>query len=227
MYAYAAASTTATMLSPLAAAPATTNPAGLASGAITAGGAAAGDLQRLATQAARELGGLSTALSSTEAPLVSEFQSGIGEFAGLLGMPLSRGAGTGTSGLRRAMAPSPVLGAPMQAPGAVPRPAIPVMERPAPEVPTMRAPQMPPPARLMPAAAMGQATPVGRLSVPSSWSAATPEVASSSAAPLASAAAAPMLTPRGIPAGQVGGMEARAFSAPMPARASVLPRVIG
>ncbi|WP_156686356.1 PPE family protein [Mycobacterium sp. Marseille-P9652] len=222
MYTYAAAATTATVLSPLPPAPPTTNPAGLASGVIAAG---VSNLQGLATQAANSLSAIPSAVASTAPTLVGEFGSAISEFTGLLNGPLGQGAGTATMG--GMIAPGTAPGTPMPATMTVmPRTLMPGLENPLPASPTTLNPEMRMQVRLMPAAAMGQAAPVGGLSVPSSWTAAGPEVGASSATPLSGAgSAAPMMAPRGLPAGQVGGMEARAIGAPL--RTSVLPRVIG
>ncbi|MGD1169610.1 PPE family protein, SVP subgroup [Mycobacterium seoulense] len=75
---------------------------------------------------------------------------------------------------------------------------------------------------------MGQATPVGGLSVPPGWTAATPEAGAPAGAPLAGAgAAARMLRPSSSSAAQAGGMEMRGFGGTVPVPASVLPRVVG
>ncbi len=227
MYAYAASSTTASALTPMAPAPPTTNPAGLASSAIAGAEAAVANLQGavqgLATQAIMGLSAVQSRLNSSASSLVGSFESGISGFADLLSTPLSQGAGMGTSGPM-----NPGVATPMLAPGPVMRPSVPAT--PSPAMPRMRvSPVMPAgPARLMPSAALGQATSVGGLSVPSGWApaavpAATSDVATMSGAP----AAAPLMASRGIPAGQVAGMEMRASGAAELPRVSVLPRVVG
>jgi PPE-repeat protein len=209
MYAYAASAATASALAPMVTAPPTTNPAGLAGGIITGAQAAVGNLQ----------GAAQSALNSSASTLVSGFQSGIGEFAQLISAPLGQGAGT-------TAAPNP--GTPMLAPGPVMRPpSMPAMPAP----PRMRVtPVMPAaPERFMPAAALGQATPVGGLSVPSGWTpAAVPAAATSDVATIGGApAGAPMLASRGVPATTVAGMEMRASGAAELPRMSVLPRAVG
>jgi PPE-repeat protein len=232
MYGYAGSSAAATMLTPLAVAPTTTNATGLVSSAVAAGQAAVTNLQSaaqgLATQAVGSLSAIPSALNSSASTLFGGFQTGISSSLGLLTNTVSQGAGMGTSGLGGMTTTNPVLGTPMRVPGAVPRPEMPALRSPgmehvAPAHPTMRVPEMP--ARpLMPAAGLGQAASVGSLSVPQSWRA-TSAAEASSAAPLASAGAgAPMLAPRAIPAGTVGGIEARGFGGAEPLRASLLAR---
>lgn len=219
MYAYAGSSAAAAMLAPMAVAPPTTNPAGAAAGAAAAGAA---NMQGAATQAAM---GLPSSLNSSASSLVGGFPSAISGFTSLLGTPFGQGGGAGASGLSGMTTSGAGLSTAVRAPAVV-RPAMPAMEHLAPFRPAMTAPEMLAPARLMPSAAMGQAAPVGRLSVPASWPAAAPEAAVPAAAPLAGAGA-PMVAPRGIPAGQVGGMEMRGFGAAVPARVSVLPQLVG
>ncbi|OBF45641.1 hypothetical protein A5787_12430 [Mycobacterium sp. 852002-50816_SCH5313054-b] len=221
MYAYAASAATASALAPMVTAPPTTNPAGLAGAAIaTAVGNLQGAAQSLADQAVMGLSTIPSALNSSASTLISGFQSGIGEFAELIGAPLSQGAGMGTTA-----APNP--GAPILAPGTIMRP--PSMPA-TPTLPTMRVrPLMPAaPERLMPSSALGKATSVGGLSVPAGWTpaavpAATSEVATMGGAP----ASAPMLASRGVPATTVAGMEVRAAGAAELPRMSVLPRAVG
>lgn len=210
MYAYAGSSAAAAMLAPMAVAPPSTNPAGTAANMT-------GVAQGLATQAAT---GLPSASS-----LVGSFPSAISGFTSLLGMPFGQGAGTAPSGLGGMTASGAGLMTAVRAPAPA-RVSMPAMEHLAPFRPTMTAPEMLAPARLMPSAAMGQAASAGGLSVPASWPAAAPESAAPAAAPLAGAGA-PMMAPRGIPAGQVGAMEMRGFGAAVPARVSVLPRLVG
>ncbi|OBH84901.1 hypothetical protein A5681_18310 [Mycobacterium scrofulaceum] len=215
MYAYAGSSAAAAMLTPMSVAPPTTNP----------GGAAAAANMQGATQGLAMA--LPSSLNSSASSLLSGFPSAVSSFTGLLGTPFGgQGAGTAASGLGGMTASNAGLAAAMRESGVVSRVGTPGMEHLVPAAPSMRAPQMLAPARLMPSAAMGQATPVGGLSVPPSWQAATPEAAAPTATPLG-AAGAPMLAPRGIPAGQVGGMEMRGFGAAVPARASVLPQLVG
>ncbi|ORW31464.1 hypothetical protein AWB91_14215 [Mycobacterium paraense] len=209
MYAYAASAATASALAPMVTAPPTTNPAGLAGGIIAGAQAAVANLQ----------GAAQSALNSSASTLVSGFQSGLGEFAQLIGAPLGQGAGT-------TAAPTPAT--PMLAPGPVMRPpSMPAMPAP----PRMRVtPVMPAaPERFLPAAALGQATPVGGLSVPSGWTpAAVPAAATSDVATIGGApAGAPMLASRGVPATTVAGMEMRASGAAELPRMSVLPRAVG
>jgi PPE-repeat protein len=220
MYAYASSSAAASMLTPMAVAPATTNPAGRAGGLVASGEAVLGNVQGvaqgLATQAA-------SGLSGSASTLAGSFESGVGEFASLLGMPLSQGAGTGTSGLGGTIAPNP--GAPMVPPGAIPR--APTPERLIPAQPITRVPEMRVPARLMPSAALGRAASVGGLSVPSGWEpAAVPAAAPDTAALAGAPAGAPMMAPRGIPASTVGGMEMRAPAAAELPRLTVLARSV-
>ncbi|OBG54644.1 MULTISPECIES: PPE family protein [unclassified Mycobacterium] len=221
MYAYAGSSAAAAMLAPMAVAPPTTNPGGAAASAVAAGEASMqGATQGLAM-------GLPSTLNSSASSLVSSFPSAVSSFTGLLGTPFGgQGAGTAASGLGATTASNAGLATAMLGPGVVSRVGMPGMQHLVPAAPSMRAPQMLAPARLMPSAAMGQAAPVGGLSVPPSWQAATPEVAGPTATPLGSAGA-PMLAPRGIPAGQVGGMEMRGFGAAAPTRATVLPQLVG
>ncbi|OBH95551.1 PPE family protein [Mycobacterium sp. E2733] len=222
MYAYAGSSAAAAMLTPMAVAPPTTNPGGVAAGAVAAGEAnMQGVTQALATQAAM---GLPSTLNSPASSLATSFPSAIGSFADLLGMPLGQSAGSATAGLGGMAAPNAGLATAMPALGAFSPAAMPGRFIPA--QPLMTAPERLAPARLMPSAAMGQSTGIGGLSVPPSWPAGTPEAAAPATTPLASAGA-PMLAPRGIPAGQLGAMEARGFGAAVPARVSVLPRVVG
>lgn len=221
MYAYAGSSAAASMLSPMTMAPATTNPIGLAGSTIAAGGMAAnnmqGAVQGIGTQA---VNGLSTSASALSSPA----ESGISSFGGLLSS-LGPGSETGTSGLGGLQQPAALgLGMAVRAPAMMP--PTPGVERLAPALPRMRVmPEMPAtPARLMPSAAMGQATSVGGMSVPASWSpaqavsaAAAPDVATTAGAP----AGAPLM-PRSIPAGGV--IEMRGSGAAEPPRVIVLPR---
>lgn len=224
MYAYAGSSAVAAMLAPMAVAPTTTNPGGVAASAVAAGEANMQATQGLATQAAM---GLPSTLNSPASSLAGSFPSAISSFADLLGMPFSQGAGA-ASGMVGMTASSAGLATGTSASGAFSRVAMPGMQHLVPAGPSMRAPQMLAPARVMPSATMGQATPIGGLSVPPNWTAATPEAAAPAGAPLAGAgAAARMLSPRSSSAGQVAGMEIRGFGGTMPAPASILPRVVG
>ena len=80
MYAYAASSTTASVLTPMAMAPPTTNPAGLASSAIAGAEAAVANLQGavqgLATQAVVGLSAVQSTLNSSVSSLATSFESG-------------------------------------------------------------------------------------------------------------------------------------------------------
>ncbi|WP_082973024.1 PPE family protein [Mycobacterium sp. E2497] len=210
MYAYAGSSAAAAMLEPMAVAPPTT----------TAGG-----MQGMATQATM---GLPSTLNSSASSLASSFPSAIGSFADLLGTPFGQGSGAATSGVGGATPSGAGLATAMRASGAFSPVAMPGMQRFIPAQPLMPAPERLAPVRLMPSAVMGQATPVGGLSVPPSWTAATPGTAAPAGAPLAGAgAAARMLRSPSSSAAQVGGMEMRGFGGTMPAPASVLPRVVG
>jgi PPE-SVP subfamily C-terminal region len=130
---------------------------------------------------------------------------------GLLGMPVSQGAGTGASGPGGTTAPNP--GAPMVPPGAIPWTLMP--ERMLPAQPLTPMPEIPlAPARtLMPSATLGQATSVGDLSVPSSWATATPEAIPAAAAPNpAPMAGAPAAAPL-LARAQAEGMQMRSATA--------------
>ena len=224
MYAYAGSSAAAAMLAPMAVAPPTTNPGGVAASAVAAGEAnMQGATQGLATQAAM---GLPSTLNSPASSLAGSFPSAISSFADLLGMPFGQGAGTPTAAVGGMTAPNVGLMTGMRASGVFSPAGMP--ERFIPAQPLMHAPLRLAPARLMPSAAMGQASGIGGLSVPPSWTTATPEAAAPAGAPLAGAgAAARMLSPRSSSAAAVGGMEMRGFGGTMPAPASVLPRVVG
>jgi PPE-repeat protein len=202
MYAYAGASEAASMLTPMAMAPATTNPAGLA------------------TQAANGMSAIPSALNPSASTLASGFQTGIGNSVGLLSNTL----GQGTSELQQLFgAQTSGLGTAMDVPAA------PVLTQIAPRLPGVAAgagltqmrlgPEVPV-ARLMPAAALGQATSVGGLSVPPSWatgtSAAGPAAAVADGGTTAGAPAAAPMLPRGIPAGQAARVELREPAAPLP-----------
>jgi PPE-repeat protein len=223
MYAYAASSTTASALIPMATAPVTTNPAGLAGGAIaTAVSNLEGAAQGLTNQAVMGLSAIPSELNAAGSSLFSGFQSGIGEFAELISAPLSQGAGTPGA----TTAPNPGAMAPMLAPGPVMRP--PSMPA-TPVLPTMRVTGIPAGSpRLMPSAAMGQAPSVGGLSVPSGWTpASVPDAAAPAVSPISGAPAASPMMARSIPATTVAGMEMRASGAAELPRVSVLPRVVG
>jgi PPE-repeat protein len=223
MYAYAASSTTASALTPLATAPVTTNLVGLAGGAIgTAVTNLEGAAQGLATQALMGLSAIPAELNAAGPSLISGFQSGIGEFAQLIGAPLGQGAGAPGA----TTTANPGVMAPMVAPDPGVRPAF----MPAtPAVPTMRVmPEMRVPAHLAPSAAMGQATSVGGLSVPSGWTpASVPAGEAPAVSPISGAPAASPMMARSLPATTVAGMEMRASGAPELPRVSVLPRVVG
>ncbi|KKC02988.1 hypothetical protein AWC17_16080 [Mycobacterium nebraskense] len=225
MYAYAGSSAAAAMLAPMMVAPPTTNPGGMAASAMAAGEAnMQAATQGVATQAAM---GLPSTLNSSASSLASSFPSAISSFADLLGMPFGQGAGA-TSGVGGTTASNAGFATAMRASGAFAPAAMPGMERFIPAQPLMTTPHRLAPARLMPSAAMGQATGIGGLSVPPSWTAATPEAAAPAGAPLAGAgAAARMLRPPSSSAAQMGGMEMRGFGATMPPPASVLPRMVG
>ncbi|BBZ72278.1 PPE family protein [Mycobacterium paraseoulense] len=215
MYAYAGASSAAAMLAPMAVAPPTTS----------AEPAMQGVTQGMATQAAM---GLTSTLNSPASSLASGFLSAIGSFTDLLGMPFGQGGGAGTTALGGVPASSAALAGGIPASSAFSPGAMSGMQRFIPAQPLMQAPERLASARLMPSAAMGQATPIGGLSVPSGWTAATPEAAAPAGAPLAGAgAAARMLRPSSNSAAQAGGMEMRGFGGTMPTPASVLPRVVG
>ncbi|WP_076064075.1 PPE family protein [Mycobacterium sp. IS-1264] len=209
MYAYAGASAAASMLTPMAPAPATTNPAGAAAGAV----------QGMTTQAANN------ALTSAST-LAGPFESGVGSFGDVLGGLLGQGTGTGTSGLSGMEQPAALsLGMAAREPLVGPRPVMPAMERLSPALAPSRVPEMP--ARLMPSAALGQATSVGGLSVPPGWTPAGQAVSATAAPDVAPTAGAPAGAPmmaRGIPASTVGGMEIRGSGAVEPPRVVVLPR---
>jgi PPE-repeat protein len=215
MYAYAASSTTASVLAPMATAPVTTNPVGLVSGAIAN---LEGAAQGLATQAVMGLSAIPSELNAAGSSLANAFESGVGDLTGLLGMPLGQGAG--------AAPPNPGIGTPAPPPGMVPRPAIPAT--PTPVEPTMRVTGIPAGSpRLMPSAAMGQAAAVGGLSVPSGWTpSSVPATAAPAVAPLAGAPAAAPMAARSIPATTVGGMEMRAPAAAELPRVTVLARSV-
>ena len=221
MYAYAASSTTASALTPLATAPVTTNLVGLAGGAIgTAVTNLEGAAQGLVTRAVTGLSAIPAELNAAGPSLVSGFQSGIGEFAQLIGAPLGQGAPGATT------TPNPGVMAPMVAPDPAVRPAF----MPAtPTVPPMRVtPGMGVPARLAPSAAFGQATSVGGLSVPSGWTpASVPAAEAPAVSPISGAPAASPMMARSLPATTVAGMEMRASGAAELPRVSVLPRVVG
>jgi len=228
MYAYAGASVAASTLSPMAIAPVTTNVAGLVGSAVTG---LEGAVQNVAAQAVSTISALPSALNSSVSTLFGSLQSGLSNFAGLLGMPLSQGAGMSTAGMGGT--PAPGVAPPMRTPVEVPRPATPA-PRMVPATPLR--PEMHP--RTMPlveprqapiSAGMGQATSVGGLSAPSSWGSAVsagPAVADSGAMTTAAAPAAASTMARGIPAGQVLGMETRAYSAPDLPRMTVLQRSV-
>lgn len=216
MYAYAAASTTAAMLTPMAVAPPTTTSAQADMWGAT---------QAMANQAAM---GLPSTLSPSASSLANSFPSAISSFADLLGMPFGQGSGANTTGFGGTTASGADLAAGMRSSGTVSPGAMSGMQRFIPAQPLMSTPERLAPARLMPSAAMGQATPVGGLSVPPSWTATTPGAAAPAGAPLTGAgAAARMLRPPSSSAAQTGGMEMRGFGGTMPAPASVLPRVVG
>ncbi|MCV7075245.1 PPE family protein [Mycobacterium szulgai] len=230
MYAYAGSSAAASALSPMAIAPVTTNAAGLVGSAVAG---LQGAVQNAAAQAVSAVSALPSALNSSASTLFGSVQSGLSNFAGLLGMPLSQGAGMATSGMGGTQAPGVVT--PMRAPMETPRPATPApAPRTLPATPVR--PEMHP--RTIPAveprqapvrAGMGQATPVGGLSAPSSWGTAAtagPAAADSGALSSAAAPAAASTMARGIPAGQVSGMEVRAYSAPELPRMTVLQRSV-
>jgi PPE-repeat protein len=200
--AYASASEAASMLTPMAAAPPTTNSGGLAGSAVAAGWAGVnnmqGAVQGLGTQAANSLPG-------SASTLLDGFGSGISEFGGLLSSTGGQGSEMGTSGLSGLEQPAALgLAAAVRTPEALPQRLTPAM----PEAAVA-------PARLMPSAALGQATSVGGLSVPRSWApaavqaAGTPDAATTGAAP----AAAPML-PRGLSGAQLERMEPHAPGMP-------------
>jgi PPE-repeat protein len=216
MYAYAASSTTASTLIPMATAPVTTNAVGLVSGAV---GNLEGAAQGLATQVAMGLSAIPSELNAAGSSLVSTFESGVSNLTGLLGMPLGQGTGTAT--------PNPGIGTPVPPPGMVPRPAMPAT--PSTVQPTMRVTGIPAGSpRLMPSAAMGQATSVGGLSVPSAWTpSSVPAAAAPAVSPMSGAPAASPMMARSIPATTVAGMEMRASGAAELPRVSVLPRVVG
>ncbi|OBG95513.1 hypothetical protein A5697_24135 [Mycobacterium sp. E3251] len=215
MYAYAGSSAAAAMLAPMMVAPPTTNPGGVAASTM-----AAGEANMQATM------GLPSTLNSSASSLASSFPSAVSSFSDLLGMPFGQAGGAAMSGVAGMAAPTAGFASAMPASGAFSPAGMPARFIPA--EPLMTAPERMAPARLMPAAAMGQAAPVGGLSVPPSWTAATPEAAAPTGAPLAGAgAAARMLRPPHSSAAQTGGMEMRGFGATMPAPASVLPRVVG
>ena len=214
MYAYAGSSAAAAMLAPMAVAPPTTT-----------AGDMQGATQGLATQAAM---GLPSTLNSSASSLASNFPSAIGSFADLLGMPFGQGSGGAASGVAGTTPSGGGLATAMRASGAFSPAVMPGMQRFIPAQPLMSLPERLAPARLMPSAVMGQATPVGGLSVPPGWTAVTPEAAAPAGAPLAGAgAAARMLSPRNTSAAPLAGMEMRGFGGTMPAPASVLPRVVG
>ncbi|MCV7199672.1 PPE family protein [Mycobacterium angelicum] len=230
MYAYAGSSAAASALSPLAIAPVTTNVAGLVGSAVTG---LQGAVQNVAAQAVGTVAALPSALNSSASTLFGSLQSGLSNFAGLLGLPLSQGAGMATSGTATSGmggTPAPGVVTPTRTPMEVPRPATPA---PAPRTlpatpvrPEMHPRIIPPvePRQAPVTAAMGQSTQVGGLSTPRSWGATDvpgPAVADPSAA--TPAAGAPMVA-RGIPAGQVLGMETRGYGAPELPRMTVLPR---
>ncbi|GAA4295721.1 PPE family protein [Mycobacterium paraffinicum] len=220
MYAYAGSSAAASMLAPMMVAPPTTNPGGVAASAMAAGEA---NMQGLATQATM---GLPSTLNSSTSSLASSFPSAVSSFSDLLGMPFGQGGGAATSGVGGMAASNAGFATGIPASGAYAPAAM--SERFIPAQPLMNTPQRLAPARLMPSAVMGQSTGIGGLSVPPSWTAATPEAAAPAGAPLAGAgAAARMLSPRSSSAAQISGMEMRGFGATMPAPASVLPRVVG
>ena len=191
MYAYAGSSAAAAMLTPMAVAPPTTNPAGSIG---------------MTTQAVSTSSVLPSALNSSASTLLSGFETGISNSVGLLSTPL----GQGTSGLQQLLGvQTSGLGAAVHAPAA-PLPAqmrMPGVERLVPAMPRMHVmPEMLAPARpLMLVAVAGQAASVGSLSVPPSWATATPEAAALAAAPLASAGAGAPRPPPKRPCGPGGG----------------------
>ena len=210
MYAYASATQAASMLTPMTMAPATTNEVGLAG------------------QAANGMSPISE-LNPSTSTMASSLQSGLGNSVALLGSTLGEGASElpelFSSGLGTAMgAPAASLSAPAAA-------LMPAQQRELSLLGGMRAmPEAAAPAHLMPTAALGQATSVGRLSVPQSWATATPAGAPAAAAPDAAVseaattgsapAAAPML-PRAMHSDQLGRTQPGAPGLP---RMAVVPR---
>lgn len=235
MYTYEAASTSASALAPMAPAPATTSLTGLSglvSQAVAAGQAAISNVEGAVQEVVDQLGAGLSALPST---LLDSFESGISNVVGLLGS-LGQGlcgVSPGTSGGGATLTHAPgVPRLPMPEPPRVPM---------TPRVPTApsRAVMAEVPVRaqaLTPMSAVGQATSVGRMSVPASWGTANPAAVAvpaamePGAAAMAAPAAAPMLA-RGVPAGAsipastVAGME-RAYGGGLD-RISVLPRLVG
>jgi PPE-repeat protein len=208
MYAYASASAAASLLTPMAAAPRTTNSAGFAGSAVVAGRNSLNNMRGVAPGMAAQAASGLTGPAST---LLDGFGSGASEFGGLLSSTGGQGSELGASAMGGLGQPA-VLGAmTVGAPGAVPRALMPAPERLALPGRMHAVPEMPAaPARLMPSAGFGQATSVGGLSVPSTWAAgasrdavvAVPGATATGGAP----SAAPML-PAGLSAATPGRME--------------------
>lgn len=212
MYAYAGASAAASMLAPMPPAPATTNPGGLAANALmTGGGANNGMIGSMLTQAVSGLAGSASMLTG-----------GLGGGVGNLGSTLGQGSEIGASALSALPGSAALgLGMPFGGPGSAA--GLAGLARVAPSIPATHVPEIPA-RQLMPSAGWGQATSVGRLSVPPRWTSvadAVPGAASDAGSMAAAPAAAPLLG-RGMSASD--GLHMRGSGAAGPPRLVVVPR---